>query len=265
MIQRQPFDFGRLVDGLTIEIRINENHRQALRIQMIDRFEARQGQRRSCPTFKTVRAIMVGFGLVSIALVVQHRTTSHPTPAVDTSAIMIQVEAAAAARDLDTVTGYLTIQNVPVQIAVIRHLAVLGDVTTIETLKKLLQQSNHPDVRAAIQQTLQAIGQRLQGDSPIDGNEPGHVLRFKVTDPDGRPLRGVRVFAEPWWSRCSERVGTTNAKGAVTLTDLHCDDILYTVTKKGYDCVCHPYTQPSAGRLHVVLWPSLDISQTSHA
>ena len=49
--------------------------------------------------------------------------------------LLTQVEAAAAAQDLATVTGYLSVRSLPVQLVVIKHLGILGDASTIEALK----------------------------------------------------------------------------------------------------------------------------------
>ena len=101
MKNNYPFDFAQIVDGLTIEIRVNEGHRQALRLRMIERFENRSGQRWGQPSVKMTVAIVMGLGLVGLGLVVHQQTNRRPVSVVDTSGILIQVEAAAAVDLLD--------------------------------------------------------------------------------------------------------------------------------------------------------------------
>ena len=268
---RQPFDFGQLVDGLTIEIRINEGHRQALRVQMIERFEARQGQRWPQPSLRMVVFIVMGFGLAGGLVVHQHMARDA------TQVTLHRVEAAAAAQDLETLTGYLSTNNVSIQLAVIGHLAILGDATTIAELEELLQRSDHPRIRSNTQQALRVIRQRLQSapqgdvnepvsllpfprwddrrEEPVSGSMPGQVLRFQILDPDGHPLRGVRIVVKASLNANTINERITNAKGAATLTDLPSGDIFCTLVKKGYDGVCDLQVRSVDGKIKLVLWP----------
>ncbi len=240
MMDAQRFDFGQVVEGLTIEIRINENHRQALRLQMIERFDTRQGQPRLHPTVKMAAVMAIGFGLVGIGLVVHQSTTTPSAPGVDVSHALDRMDLAAERGDLSVITEFLHVPSLSVQLAAIRHLARLGDAQTVAELEAFLQVDREPDVQSAAEQAIERIRQRLsvsmspppidtspetappemQGDTAVESMPQPSAVEAKtlfklvvVDDESGQPLDQVSVRFG-WPQR--KAAGVTDSHGVCT-------------------------------------------------
>ncbi len=89
---------------------------------------------------------------------------------------------------------------------------------------------------------------------------PGHTLRGRVFDRDGKPLEGVTVQAMNWNGHASLDWKTkTNADGRFTWNSAPPEPVLLTLTKPGYVMVVQREFQAGKGETLATMYPPLRV------
>ena len=89
---------------------------------------------------------------------------------------------------------------------------------------------------------------------------PGHLIRGRVVNPEGKPLDGVTVQAMNWKGHSSlDWTTKTDAEGRFTWDSAPAEPVLLTLTRPGYTMVGQREFQADKGETNVTMYPPLRV------
>ena len=100
-----------------------------------------------------------------------------------------------------------------------------------------------------------------QGMKPVEFRlGPGHLIRGRVVNPQGKPLDGVTVQAMNWKGHSSlDWTTKTDAAGRFTWDSAPAEPVLLTMTRPGYTMVGQREFQADKGETNVTMYPPLRV------
>ena len=89
---------------------------------------------------------------------------------------------------------------------------------------------------------------------------PGHLIRGRVVNPQGKPLDGVTVQAMNWKGHSSlDWTTKTDAQGRFTWDSAPAEPVLMTLTRPGFTMVGQREFQADRGETNVTMYPPLRV------